>query len=67
MFPEHEGQLRGDPVRSFAIRCRACAGLNVAGRGLRMCPPKVLQIRLVPETLRYPERSRKKTTEISLK
>ena len=24
------------PVRSFAMRCRACAGLNVAGRGLRI-------------------------------
>jgi hypothetical protein len=36
MFPEQEGQLRGDPVRSLAIRCSACAGLYVAGRGLRI-------------------------------
>jgi hypothetical protein len=40
MFPEHEGQLSGEPVRSLAIKCSACAGLYVAGRGLRMTPPK---------------------------
>lgn len=34
--PEHDGQLRAEPVLSLTIRCRACAGLNVAGRGLRM-------------------------------
>jgi hypothetical protein len=26
------------PLRSFAIRCSACAGLYAAGRGLRMTP-----------------------------
>jgi hypothetical protein len=36
MGPEQEGQLREVPVRSFAIRFSACAGLYVAGRGLRM-------------------------------
>ena len=41
MRPAHEGQLSGDPLRSFEIRCSACAGLYVAGRGLRMYPPKV--------------------------
>ena len=34
--PEHDGQLRGEPVRSLAIKCNACAGLYVFGRGLRM-------------------------------
>ena len=33
MLPEHDGQLSGDPFRSLAIRCNACAGLYVAGRG----------------------------------
>ena len=28
-------------MRSLAIRCSACAGLSVAGRGLRMSPPKL--------------------------
>ena len=41
MFPEHDGQLSGEPVRSLAIKCSACAGLYVAGRGLRMTPPKL--------------------------
>jgi hypothetical protein len=41
MLPEHEGQLSGEPVRSLAIKCSACAGLYVAGRGLRMTPPKL--------------------------
>jgi hypothetical protein len=36
--PEHDGQLSGEPVRSFAIRFNACAGLYVAGRGLRITP-----------------------------
>ena len=36
MDPEHDGQLSGVPVRSFAIRFNACAGLYVAGRGLRI-------------------------------
>jgi len=36
MLPEHDGQLSGDPVRSLAMRFSACAGLYVAGRGLRM-------------------------------
>ena len=40
IFPEHEGQLRGEPVRSLAIKCSACAGLYVAGRGLRMTSSK---------------------------
>ena len=43
MGPEHEGQLSGDPVRSLAIKCSACAGLYVAGRGLRMKPPSRMQ------------------------
>jgi hypothetical protein len=34
--PEHDGHLSGVPVRSLAIRFSACAGLNVAGRGLRI-------------------------------
>jgi len=37
IWPEQEGQLSGDPVRSLAIRWSACAGLNVAGLGLRIC------------------------------
>ena len=36
MFPEQDGQLSGEPVRSLAIKCSACAGLYVAGRGLRI-------------------------------
>lgn len=40
MFPEQEGQLSGEPVRSLAIKCSACAGLYVAGRGLRMTSSK---------------------------
>ena len=39
MLPEQDGQLSGEPVRSLAIKCSACAGLYVAGRGLRMTPP----------------------------
>lgn len=38
--PSQLGQLRGSPVRSAAIRCRACAGLYVFGRGLRITPPR---------------------------
>ena len=34
--PEQDGQLSGEPVRSLAIRWSACAGLNVAGLGLRI-------------------------------
>ena len=34
--PEHDGQDNGVPLRSFAIRFRACAGLYEAGRGLRI-------------------------------
>jgi hypothetical protein len=34
--PEQDGQLNDVPVRSFAMRFRACAGLYVAGRGLRI-------------------------------
>lgn len=37
IWPEQDGQLSGDPVRSLAIRWSACAGLNVAGLGLRIC------------------------------
>src|SRR3712207_9193778 len=40
MSPEHDGQLRGEPLRSLAIRCSAWAGLYVFGRGLRMSPPR---------------------------
>ena len=36
MEPEQDGQLSGEPVLSLAIRFSACAGLYVAGRGLRM-------------------------------
>ena len=42
MFPEQEGQLSGEPVRSLAIKCSACAGLYVAGRGLRMTSSKTV-------------------------
>src|SRR4026207_858277 len=45
IFPEQEGQLRGEPVRSLAIKCSACAGLYVAGRGLRMTSSKKLYSR----------------------
>ena len=37
--PEQDGQLNGEPFRSFAIRWSACTGLYVAGRGLRIGPP----------------------------
>ena len=40
MGPEQDGQLKADPLRSLAIKCSACAGLYVFGRGLRMMPPK---------------------------
>ena len=40
----HEGQLKGEPVRSVAIRFNAWAGLYVAGRGLRMRPPRLKRI-----------------------
>ena len=43
IVPEHEGQLSGLPLRSLAIRCSACAGLYVAGRGLRMNPPRTAE------------------------
>lgn len=46
--PEQDGQLSGDPVRSLAIRWSACAGLNVAGLGLRISTTSRLQ--LIPET-----------------
>ena len=36
MGPEQDGQLRGEPVRSLAMRLSAWAGLYVFGRGLRM-------------------------------
>ena len=39
IWPEQEGQLNAEFVLSFAIRCSACAGLNVAGRGFRMATP----------------------------
>lgn len=42
IFPEHEGQLSGEPVRSLAIKCSACAGLYVAGRGLRIDSSKTV-------------------------
>ena len=40
MAPEQEGQDRGDPLRSLAMRFKACAGLYEAGRGLRMHSPE---------------------------
>lgn len=39
MTPEHEGQFNGPPRRSPLMRFRACAGLYVFGRGLRIDPP----------------------------
>src|SRR5690606_40361579 len=36
--PEQDGQLKGAPFRSLAMRWRACAGLYAAGRGLRIEP-----------------------------
>lgn len=48
IWPEQDGQLSGDPVRSLAIRWSACAGLNVAGLGLRISTTSRLQ--LIPET-----------------
>jgi hypothetical protein len=53
MSPEHDGQLRGDPVRSLAIKCSACAGLYVAGRGLRMSPPVAGNQPITPDTGRW--------------
>jgi hypothetical protein len=48
-LPEaQDGQTRGEPDRSVAIRFSACAGLYDAGRGLRMYPPVV-----VPPGLRH--------------
>ena len=38
MRPEQDGQLSGEPVLSLAMRFSACAGLYVAGRGLRIRP-----------------------------
>ena len=38
--PEHDGQLNGRPLRSLEMRCRACAGLYVFGRGFLMLPPR---------------------------
>ena len=43
MEPLHDGQLSDSPVRSLAMRCRACAGLYVAGRGFRMGPPGLVR------------------------
>jgi len=37
--PEHDGQLRGRPLRSLEIRWSAWAGLYVFGRGFLMLPP----------------------------
>jgi hypothetical protein len=37
ILPEHDGQLSAWPCRSLEMSCSACAGLYVAGRGLRMC------------------------------
>ena len=39
MEPEQEGQLSGSPLRSLAMRWRACAGLYEFGLGLRMRAP----------------------------
>lgn len=38
ILPEQVGQLNGEPARSVEMRCKACTGLYVAGRGLRMTP-----------------------------
>jgi hypothetical protein len=40
MGPEQEGQLSGLPLRSLEMRCSACAGLYVFGRGFLMLPPR---------------------------
>ena len=45
MGPEQEGQLRGERLRSLAIRCSAWAGLYCAGLGLRMKPPSTTEKR----------------------
>ena len=34
--PEQDGHESGVPLRSFAIKFKACAGLYEAGRGLRI-------------------------------
>jgi len=39
IFPEHDGQLRGLPLRSFEMSWSAWDGLYVAGRGFRMSSP----------------------------
>ena len=39
MEPEQDGQLSGSPLRSLAIRWRACAGLYEFGRGFRIQSP----------------------------
>lgn len=49
MIPEQDGQLSGEPVRSFAIRCSAWAGLYVAGRGLRMTSSKTVNPDPLPQ------------------
>lgn len=55
--PEQDGQLSGAPFRSLAMRCRACAGLYVFGRGLRMSPPVVCRLGALNELRRgTPER-----------
>ena len=50
IWPEQDGQLRGEPLRSFAIRWSACTGLYVAGRGLRIGPP--IEFHVYPEQWR---------------
>lgn len=39
--PEQDGQLSGSPLRSLAIRWRACAGLYELGLGFRIRSPSV--------------------------
>ena len=47
IWPEQDVQLSGEPVRSLAIRWSACAGLNVAGLGLRICATS--RLHCIPE------------------
>lgn len=49
MSPEHDGQLSGMPFRSCEISWSACAGLYVAGRGLRIESSRVNHGAIRPE------------------
>ncbi len=53
--PEQDGQLSESPLRSLAIRWRACAGLYEFGRGFRIRSPSDVHRRMdeVAPTLGY--------------